>query len=53
MIGYLPIAIILNLVENITLKKGVKGILPLGCLTLWGREGVTLITGSENYQKTF
>jgi hypothetical protein len=23
--------------------KGVKGFLPLGCLPLWGREGVTLI----------
>ena len=24
--------------------KGVKGMLPLGCLPLWGREGVTLLT---------
>ncbi len=24
-------------------KPGVKGMLPLGCLPLWGREGVTLI----------
>jgi len=24
-------------------RKGVKGIFPLGCLPLWGREGVTLI----------
>ena len=23
--------------------KEVKGMLPLGCLPLWGREGVTLI----------
>jgi hypothetical protein len=23
--------------------RGVKGMLPLGCLPLWGREGVTLI----------
>jgi hypothetical protein len=23
--------------------KGVKGMHPLGCLPLWGREGVTLI----------
>jgi len=23
---------------------GVKGMPPLGCLPLWGREGVTLIT---------
>jgi hypothetical protein len=27
--------------ENIP-KKGVKGVHPLGCLPLWGREGVTL-----------
>ena len=27
--------------------------LPLGCLPLWGREGVTLITASDNYRKTF
>jgi hypothetical protein len=25
------------------MQKGVKGIFPLGCLPLWGREGVTLI----------
>jgi len=24
-------------------KPGVKGMLPLGCLPLWGREGVTLL----------
>ncbi len=24
-------------------KREVKGTLPLGCLPLWGREGVTLI----------
>ena len=24
-------------------KKGVRGMFPLGCLPLWGREGVTLI----------
>jgi hypothetical protein len=24
-------------------RKGVKGMFPLGCLPLWGREGVTLI----------
>jgi hypothetical protein len=23
-------------------EKGVKGVLPVGCLPLWGREGVTL-----------
>jgi len=25
------------------MKKGVKGMFPLGCLPLWGREGVILI----------
>ena len=30
--------------ENPTEKQGVKGTLPLRCLPLWGREGVTLIT---------
>jgi hypothetical protein len=31
-------------VETLFLKKeGVTGILPLRCLPLWGREGVTLI----------
>jgi hypothetical protein len=25
------------------MRTGVKGMLPLGCLPLWGREGVTLI----------
>jgi hypothetical protein len=32
-------------VNNIILviSTGVKGMLPLGCLPLWGREGVTLI----------
>jgi hypothetical protein len=25
-------------------KGGVKGAHPLGCLPLWGREGVTLLT---------
>jgi hypothetical protein len=26
--------------------------LPLGCLPLWGRVGVTLIIASEKYRKT-
>ena len=26
---------------------GVKGVLPLGCLPLWGKEGVTLIAAAE------
>ena len=30
--------------------KGVKGVLPLGCLPLWGSEGVTLIAAEENNQ---
>jgi hypothetical protein len=29
------------------MDRGVKGILPLGCLPLWGREGVTLIPSSK------
>jgi hypothetical protein len=29
-------------------KKGVKGMFPLGCLPLWGREGVTLIISKEH-----
>ena len=35
-----------NVDEN-TSKVGVKGVLPLGCLPLWGREGVTLIAAAE------
>ena len=30
--------------------KGVKGVLPLGCFPLWGREGVTLAAAEENNQ---
>jgi hypothetical protein len=30
--------------------RGVKGMLPLGCLPLWGREGVPLIVAAENKQ---
>jgi hypothetical protein len=29
---------------NEKIAKGGKGVLPLGCLPLWGREGVTLTT---------
>jgi hypothetical protein len=29
---------------------GVKGMLPLGCLPRWGREGVTLLTAGEYKQ---
>ncbi len=28
-------------------SNGVNGVLPLGCLPLWGRKGVTLVTLSE------
>ena len=31
--------------------RGVKGMLPLGCLPLWGREGVTLIVFGINCEK--
>jgi hypothetical protein len=27
---------------NLRSNEGVKGMLPLGCFPLWGREGVTL-----------
>jgi hypothetical protein len=35
-------------------NEGVKGMHPLGCLPLWGREGVTLIFPQwmTNKQKT-
>jgi hypothetical protein len=29
-------------------KEGVKGMLPLGCFPLWGREGVILQAAAEN-----
>jgi hypothetical protein len=28
---------------------GVKGMLPLGCLPLWGREGVTLLYAEKDW----
>jgi hypothetical protein len=31
---------------------GVKGVLPLGCLPFWGREGVTLLYTKEDRQVT-
>jgi hypothetical protein len=37
-----------------TSEKGVKGALPACCIPLWGREGVTLITGvkySQQFEK--
>jgi hypothetical protein len=33
-------------------KRGGKGMLPLGCLLLWGREGVTLLAAAENKRIT-
>jgi hypothetical protein len=33
-------------------KRGGKGILSLGCLPLWGREGVTLLAAAENKRIT-
>jgi hypothetical protein len=33
-------------------KEGVKGMLPLGCLPLWERVGVTLQAAAENYRMT-
>jgi len=32
--------------------KGVKGMLPLGCLPLWGREGVSLIAFLKKWRVT-
>ena len=36
-----------KVLENLV-KMGVKGVLPLGCLPLWGREGVTLLYPEED-----
>jgi hypothetical protein len=39
--------------------EGIKGMLPLGCLPLWGREGVSLIPflkewrGTGSHQKKY
>jgi hypothetical protein len=33
-------------------KRGGKGMLPVGCLPLWGREGVTLLAAAENKRIT-
>jgi hypothetical protein len=35
---------VIILEKILTNVKGVKGVPTLGCLPLWGREGVTLIT---------
>jgi hypothetical protein len=42
-----------NLIRStITSEMGVKGVLPLGCLPHWGREGVTLLYAEEDWQVT-
>jgi hypothetical protein len=33
-------------------KRGSKGMLPVCCLPLWGREGVTLLAAAENKRIT-
>jgi hypothetical protein len=33
-------------------KRGGRGMLPLGCLPLWGREGVTIPAAAENKRIT-
>ena len=40
-----------GLIKNLKIV-GVKGALPLGCLPLWGREGVTLLYTEEDWQVT-
>jgi len=36
-----------NPLEKGRINIGVKGMFPLGCLPLWGREGVILTIGKE------
>jgi hypothetical protein len=49
LLGHPPIAITPDTVEIYPeKKKGVKGMLPLGCFPLWGREGVILQAAAEN-----
>jgi hypothetical protein len=43
--------IIRRLMKNLN-KRGGKGMLPLGCLPHWGREGVTLPAAAENKRIT-
>jgi hypothetical protein len=38
--------IIRRLMKNLN-KRGVKRMLPLGCLPLWGKKGVTLLAAAE------
>jgi hypothetical protein len=37
--------------KNLNKERG-KGMLPLGCFPLWGREGVTLPAAAENKRIT-
>jgi hypothetical protein len=46
------IAIIIRRLMKNPDKRGGKGMLPLGCLPLWGREGVTLLAAAENKRIT-
>jgi hypothetical protein len=41
-------AIIIRRFEKNLNKRGGKGMHPLGCLLLWGREGVNLLAAAEN-----
>jgi hypothetical protein len=43
-----PITITPDKVEKYPEKRGVKGMLPLGCFPLWGGEGVILQAAAEN-----
>jgi hypothetical protein len=46
------IAIIIRRLMKNPDKRGGKGMLPLGYLPLWGREGVTLRAAAENKRIT-
>jgi hypothetical protein len=46
------IAIIIRRLMKNPDKRGGKGMLPLGCLPLWGRERVTLLAAAENKRIT-
>jgi hypothetical protein len=46
------IAIIIRRLMKNPDKRGGKGMLPLGCLPLWRREGVTLLAAAENERIT-
>lgn len=42
-----------NRVKNFFLDWGSGGLAPLGCLPLWGREGVTLLCSPEQRADEF